>query len=566
MVVASPGSELYDVLIVGGGPVGLIETLLLRQLGLSVVVLEQRDGPQTAPSAHVVSARTLEILRGVGVNMAEIEAIAQRPSEGAWVRWVDRLGGRELGAVPFESLQDPEKMSLMTPQPLRNLSQHQLEPVLYREVADLRSSTQWISCVEREDAVVSTVRDLTSGETYEISSRYVIGCDGASSAVRRHCGIEMIGPDEIENFISIHAEADLRTLVAHTPATLYWITDPTVQGTFIAHDLASTWVYMTTYNPATESVADYDLARAEAIFRRAGGIPDDLPVTIRHVTSWRMTSQVASQFRQGRIFLVGDAAHRFPPTGGLGLNTGAAEAHNLAWKLAWVLRGWASPSLLESYEAERRSIAQYNSEVSLENAFRLLEVWIALGVDGDLDASKSRAEKILATPDGMAEVTTAIEHQAEHFDQLGVQLGFFYGQEAGLVLSDDSTRPNVGNSVREYVPTTVPGSRLPHAIVQRGDQELSTLDLVEPGAFLLLCNESAWASVELPSSMPVTRVVVGSDITDPFGQWAAVCGISEDGAILVRPDQHVAWRTQAGPSDSVSELQTLLHQLVRKTK
>ncbi|MEI6700537.1 MAG: FAD-dependent monooxygenase [Actinomycetota bacterium] len=552
-----------DVLVVGGGPVGLIETLLLRQLGLNVVVIEQREGPQTAPSAHVVSARTLEILRGLGVDMAEIEAIAQKPSEGAWVRWVTALGGRELGRVPFENLHNPEKVALTSPQPLRNLSQHQLEPVLYREVADLRSSTQWISCVDLGDAIVSMVRSLATDETYEITSRYVIGCDGAGSAVRRHCGIQMVGPDEIENFISIHAETDLRSLVADSPATLYWITDPTVQGTFIAHDLASTWVYMTSYDPAAESVTDYDTARAEAIFRRAGGLPEDLPVTIRHVTSWRMTSQVASQFRQGRIFLVGDAAHRFPPTGGLGLNTGAAEAHNLAWKLAWVLRGWATPELLNTYEAERRSIAQYNSEVSLENAFRLLEVWIALGIDDDLEASKLRAEQLLTTPEGMAEVTRAIEHQAEHFDQLGVQLGFCYHQEAGVVLDDGSSRPVVGNPVREYVPTTVPGSRLPHAVVQRAGQELSTLDLVEPGAFLLLCHGSAWAQVELPSSAPVTRVVVGSDITDPFGQWAAVCGLSQDGAILVRPDQHVAWRTQSAPSDAQSELQALLNQLVR---
>ena len=565
MVGSSPEQEIFDVLIVGGGPVGLIATLLLRQLGLRVVVLEQRDGPQTAPSAHVVSARTLEILRGVGIDMAEIEAISQRPSEGAWVRWVDALGGRELGSVPFESLQDPEKMSLTTPQPLRNLSQHRLEPVLYREVSDLRRSMQWINCHEHADTVVSLVRDLETGETSEITSRYVLGCDGASSAVRRHCGIQMVGPDEIENFISIHAEADLRSLVAEMPATLYWITDPTVQGTFIAHDLASTWVYMTSYDPATESVADYDEARAKAIFRRAGGIPDELPVTIRHVTSWRMTAQVASQFRKGHIFLVGDAAHRFPPTGGLGLNTGAAEAHNLAWKLAWVLRDWAGPELLDSYEGERHAIAQYNADVSLENAFRLLEVWIALGVDGDLEASRIRAEQLLATPEGMAEVAKAIEHQAEHFDQLGVQLGFSYNEDTGIVLDDGSSRPVVGNPVREYLPTTSPGSRLPHAVVQRGDEELSTLDLVEPGVFLLLCNASAWASVDLPIETPVTRVVVGRDITDPFGQWAAVSGISADGAILVRPDQHVAWRTQSEPADSALELHELLNQLVRNS-
>ena len=552
-----------DVLVVGGGPVGLIETLLLRQLGLSVVVIEQRDGPQTAPSAHVVSARTLEILRGLGLDMAEIEALAQTPSEGAWARWVDTLAGRELGVVPFENLNDPERLALTSPQPLRNLSQHRLEPVLYREVGDLRSGTQWVSSVERGDAVVSTVCSIASGETYEITSRYLIGCDGASSAVRRHSGIEMEGPDELENFISIHAETDLRSIVGHEPATLYWITDPTIQGTFIAHDVASTWVYMTTYNPALETVADYDTARAEAIFRRAGGLSDDIAVTIRHVSSWRMTSQVANRFRHGRTFLVGDSAHRFPPTGGLGLNTGAAEAHNLAWKLAWVLRGLASPALLDSYEAERRSIAQYNAGVSLENAFRLVEVWMALGVDDDLEASKTRAESLLATNEGMAEVTRAIQHQAEHFDQLGVQLGFFYTADAGVILDDGAARPVVSNPVREYVPNTVPGSRLPHAVLKRGEEAISTLDLVTPGSFLLLSNNADWANVELPNDLTVTRVIVGVDVEDEVGQWASLSGIAPDGALLIRPDQHVAWRTQSGPSDGVFEVAQILERLMK---
>jgi len=557
-------NETCDVLVVGGGPVGLIETLLLRQLGLRVIVIEQRDGPQTAPSAHVVTARTLEILRGLGLDMDEIEALAQTPSEGAWARWVDSLTGRELGAVPFENLHDPERLALTSPQPLRNLSQHRLEPVLYREVGDVRSGTQWVSSRETAVTVVSTVRSTHGGETYEITSRYVIGCDGASSAVRRHSRIEMEGPDEIENFISIHAEADLRSIVGAEPATLYWITDPTVQGTFIAHDVASTWVYMTSYNPAVESVADYDATRAEAIFRRAGGLPDETAVAIRHVSSWRMTSQVANRYRQCRTFLAGDAAHRFPPTGGLGLNTGVADAHNLAWKLAWVLRGAAPLSLLDTYEAERRSIAQYNAGVSLENAFRLVEVWIALGVDGDLEASKIRAEALLATAEGRAGVRQAIENQAEHFDQLGVQLGFFYNADTGVVVDDGSVRPEVANPVREYVPTTIPGSRLPHAPVRRGSDVISTLDLVAPGSFLLICNDSAWAHVSLPTQWPVSRVVIGVDLTDEDGTWTSLSGIRHDGALLIRPDQHVAWRTQEGPSGDVDDLHEVLNSLMKE--
>jgi 2,4-dichlorophenol 6-monooxygenase len=241
-----------------------------------------------------------------------------------------------------------------------------------------------------------------------------------------------------------------------------------------------------------------------------------------------------------------------------------ADAHNLAWKLAWVHRGLAPLSLLDTYEAERRSIAQYNAGVSLENAFRLLEVWIALGVDGDLEASKIRAESLLATAEGRTGVTQAIENQAEHFDQLGVQLGFSYNADTGVVLDDGSVRPEVANPVREYVPTTIPGSRLPHAQLHRGGEAISTLDLVTPGYFLLICNDSAWAHVALPTQWPLTRVVIGVDVTDEDGTWTSLSGIRHDGALLIRPDQHVAWRTQEGPSGDVDDLHEVLNSLMKE--
>jgi len=220
--------------------------------------------------------------------------------------------------------------------------------------------------------------------------------------------------------------------------------------------------------------------------------------------------------------------------------------------------------LLDTYEAERRSIAQYNAGVSLENAFRLVEVWIALGVDGDLEASKIRAEALLATAEGRAGVRQAIENQAEHFDQLGVQLGFAYNADTGVVVDDGSVRPEVANPVREYVPTTIPGSRLPHAPVRRGSDVISTLDLVTPGSFLLICNDSAWAHVSLPTQWPVSRVVIGVDVTDEDGTWTSLSGIRHDGALLIRPDQHVAWRTQEGPSGDVDDLHEVLNSLMKE--
>jgi 2-polyprenyl-6-methoxyphenol hydroxylase-like FAD-dependent oxidoreductase len=547
-----------DVLVVGGGPVGLVETLLLRQLGLDVVVVEQRTEVQSAPAAHVVSARTFEVLRSLGIDMDEVDALCQRPDEGAWVRWVPSLGSPEIGHVPFEGLHLAPAEHPPSPHPLRNLSQHRLEPLLRRHVPDLHGGVAWRSVVEDDGGCTSTVEDLATGESTTITSRFVVGCDGAGSAVRRQLGIEMVGPDEIESFLAIHVAADLRSLVGDQQATLYWITDPATMGTFVAHDLASSWVYMTQFDAAADSLEHYDDARAEAIVRRAGGIPDETPLDVRHVSTWRMTCQVASAFRSGSCFLVGDAAHRFPPTGGLGLNSGVADAQNLAWKLGLILSGGAADDLLATYEAERRPIVEHCAQVSLENALRLIEVWMALEVTDDPVASQAKMDEVLSTAEGRAAVAAAIANQSEHFDQLGVQLGMIYDAPGAVVVSDGSEAPQPENPVRTYVPSTTPGARLPHVVVEREGVEVSTLDLVEPGRFLLLTASEEWAAASTSTGPPVATVVVGRDVLDPTGAWTALAEIGEDGALLVRPDQHVAWRTTSAPLDASAELDAVL--------
>ncbi len=452
-----------DVLVVGGGPVGLIQTLLLEQLGVKVAVVEQRHEAQTAPAAHVISARTFEILRSLGLDMDAVEALCQRPSDGGWVRWVESLRGDEIGRVPFESLHLGNETLRTSPHPLRNLSQHRLEPFLRSHVRDLRGGLRWTTARYEDDVVVSTLVDVTSGEDIEIRSRYVIAADGAGSAVRRFLGVKMIGPEEIQNFLAIHVEADLREVVRDRPGTLYWITDPQHAGTFIAHDPATTWVYMRNFDPRSESLADYSPERAELIFRQASKMPDGIPLTVRHVTTWRMSFQVAETYRVGSFFLVGDAAHRFPPTGGLGLNTGAPDAQNLAWKLKLVLDGVAPDDLLDTYERERHPVAERNGQTSLDNAFRLMDVWVALGVSDDIDESRRMMSEVLSTSEGRENVRRAIENQEEHFDQLGVQLGTSYTVESGGIVSDGTTPPVPANAVREYIPSTSPGVRLPHA-------------------------------------------------------------------------------------------------------
>jgi len=547
-----------DLLVVGAGPTGLTAALLLANLGLKCHVVERRPGPQRAPAAHVVNARSFEIWRQAGVDMDAVFALAKDPRDAGAVHWVTKLGGQVLGTLPFER-QDEATLAL-TPTPLRNLAQHRLEPLLARECEHKAGrgpaySHRWESSQQDADGVTSLVRDLERDEVYEVRSRWVIAADGAGSPVRKSLGIACLGPDRLQAFVMIHFEADLRALVGEHPGVLYWVSDPDCTGTFVAHDLDREWVFMQPFDPDQESIEDYDDARCRAIVARAVSTPLP-PMTIRTIASWVMTSQVAERYREGRIFLAGDSAHRFPPTGGLGLNTGVQDAHNLCWKLAAVARGEAGDALLDSYGAERRPVAGYNAEQSLTNAMRILEVPQAMGTAATPPEARANFDAMLADPRRRDEVAAAIANQAEHFDMLGLQLGYRY--EAGAIEDDGREDPKAANPVREFLPSSRPGCRLPHGWVQQGDRRVSTLDLVPADGFTLLAGESSpWAGEGERSSLRV--VVWGRDVVDAGDWWNSTAGLGKDGALLVRPDQHVAARwivaaAAGGPEEALGRI------------
>jgi hypothetical protein len=349
--------------------------------------------------------------------------------------------------------------------------------------------------------------------------------------------------------------------VRERPAILYWTVDPECLGAFVAHDIEHTWVFMHAHDPETEPIARFTEPACAAIVRRAIGRAD-VDFVVRDVSPWTMTAQVAERYRAGHVFLLGDSAHRFPPSGGMGMNTGVQDAHNLAWKLAAVTHGWAGTPLLDTYETERRPIAQQNADQSLANAMRMLELLMELGITPNDGASRSVLEALLADDAGRERVQQAVARQQDHFDMLGLQLGIRY--EAGALVPDGSAPPAPANPVRDYLPTTCPGARLPHAWIEQDGERRSILDLVAADGLTLIAGADgpAWKEAARRCTLaPLRSLVAGRDFTDPHGHWARVCELASDGALLVRPDQHVGWRASTASADPTTTLRTAVRAL-----
>jgi 2,4-dichlorophenol 6-monooxygenase len=501
-----------DVLIVGAGPVGLTAALLFTELGHTVRIVDRRPGPQRAPAAHVLNARTFEVWRQIGIDVEAIRTAAQSTADAGRVYWVDRLGGQVYGWLPYE--QQGDDQLAVTPTPLRNLSQHHLEPLLLAELrergVDVEYGTTWQSQIDHgahiESHVAATADDEPTTEV--VPSAWLLACDGAGSAVRVACGIAMDGPDNLQRFAMVHFRASLDRLVGDDRGVLYWICDPAAGGTLIRHG-HDEWVYMSSIDDRTPAPVDDDAAGT--LVQRA--LADStVPIEVLRISRWTMTSQLAQQYRHGRVLLAGDAAHRFPPSGGMGLNTGVQDVHNLGWKLSGVLRGTLDEAVLDTYGAERRPVAQRNALASLDNAFRMIEVFQAL-----------------AAPEhtGLSE---AIARQAPHFDMLGLQLGYRYPADGAA--EPLATAPPAETEVRTYTPSSEPGSRLPHGWVTVHGTTISTLDLVPLDRHVVIAGPA--------STLTEPHLRVGRDFDDPHDWWGTTMCLAPDAHVVVRPDQHIA--------------------------
>lgn len=528
-----------EVLIVGAGPVGLTLALDLAWRGINVIVVERRHvgEPPRIRSNHV-SARSMEIFRRLGVAKALREAglPADYPNDVAFRTTVT---GIELARIPIPSrarrytaTEGPDTW-WPTPEPPHRINQIFLEPVL---LAHARSRPQIriinSSCMEdfvqNAAGVVATIHDLDSPATSHVSCRYLIGCDGGRSAVRKKIGAKLAGTPIIHRSQStVICAPDLLSLIPGEPAWLFLVQNPRRCGIVFAIDGRETWLvrhYLGDEEPGFESV-DCDWA-----IRTILGVGPNFRYEITSQDNWVGRRLLADRFRDRHTFICGDAAHLWVPNGGYGMNAGIADAANLSWLIAAVLKGWAAPAILDAYEAERQplteQVSQFATDMALTDREQRLDTPAEIEMPGPVgDAVRAQFGK------------QAYDLNVPQYCCGGLNFGYFYDRSP-IIAYDGGPHPSY--TISEFTPSSVPGCRAPHLWL---DDHRSLYDALGPDYSLLRFDSTVCVSglAEAAKQRRVPLAVL--DIEAPDARM-----LYGHNLVLVRPDQHVAWRGNAEPT------------------
>jgi putative polyketide hydroxylase len=386
--------EQPPVLIAGAGPAGLAAALSLAHLGVETLLVERRPELSSLPRSTVVSLRSMELVRSWGVE----DAVLAGAVDVEWHGWLSRTLAEVAGGSMWPTgIPTREQAALVSPTAPACVPQDHLEPVLLERLqalgaARVRLHTEVVAATARGDEVEVVLRDVATGAVETVRTRYLIAADGAHSRIRQALGIAMRGPDEIGHVVSALFRAPLWPVVGDHRHGIYSVDHPEGAGSFLPAGRGDRWTYGTWVE--RHEIDHYTPQRFVERIRTGAGVAD-LDVAIERTGSFTFAAQLADRFRAGNVFLAGDAAHRVTPRGGTGMNTAISAGHDLGWKLGWVLRGWAGPELLDTYEAERRPVAAHNvarsadpngsvrqaaDELHVDLGGRVAHVW--LDVDG----------------------------------------------------------------------------------------------------------------------------------------------------------------------------------------
>jgi 2,4-dichlorophenol 6-monooxygenase len=569
------------VLIVGAGPAGLTLALALARYGVPALTVEKHPSTAHTPRAHIINQRTVEIFRALNISKRFHEVAI--PQSGMTNNlWYTTLADPEVARSQTWGT-GPDRAAeyfLSSPEPMANCAQTVLEPMLLgaaREAgADIEFQTEFVELHQDADGVTSVIRDRVTGDTRTVRSRYVIGADGANSRVLGEVGLTVEGRDDLGHAANIWFRADLARFFQHRPGVLSWNVMPGALprlrlGTLICHKRFSEFVLAFMYDPQETTLAELD---QDALLRRIRDVVgEDIDAEILGVAGWQVRAQVAPCYSSGKVFCMGDAVHRHPPTNGLGLNMSVADAYNLAWKLAFVLDGRAGERLLDSYSAERQPVGAAGVRRAITSLQESSAIETALGLQPGQSAEDGwKALNVLYEP-GVAgderrrALREAIELSNYQFNAHGIELGYVYRSD--VITEEPTPAPEPErNPTLYYTPTTRPGARVPHARLERARQPLSSLDLVDPRGFTLLTGVGGqqWrASADQIATricIPVTVHLIGErgGLWDPYGDWASRCEVDTTGAVLVRPDGHVVWRCQTAGPDAPQQLTHAINQ------
>ena len=529
-----------SVLIVGAGPVGLTLAIDLAWRGIEVTVVERRHaGEAPGPKCNHVSARSMEVFRRLGIA-AKLRSVGLPEDYPNDVSYRTSFTGSEFARIPIPCRRDryTDKTGpdghWPTPEPPHRVNQIFLEPVLFERAATLPQITilnrvEFESFEQNDAKVVATARNLDTGGRVRIGSSYLVGCDGTRSAVRRSIGARLEGDPIVQRVQATFIRApDLIRLQEGERAWMTYAVNPRRTGVVIAIDGRERWLI---FNHLKPDEADFDAVDRDWAIRTVLGVGPEFRYEILSKEDWYGRRLIASKFRQARVFIAGDAAHIWVPNAGYGMNAGIADAANLAWLLAAHLNGWAPADILDAYEAERRPITEQVSRFAMAHADREIERRGAVPPDIELPGPEGDAVRARV---GRA----AYDLNLQQFCCGGLNFGYFYDRSP-IILYDGAEQPVY--TMAEFTSSTVPGCRAPHFWLCDGR---SVYDLLGPG-YTLFCFDPKIATGPLEAA--AARLAVPLEVADVAAEDAS--DSYEHKLVLVRTDQHVAWRGNAIPND-----------------